>query len=186
MDSILTFSHQLLEQHIKPDDIVIDATCGNGHDSLFLAQLLRKEGKLYAIDIQEQAIQTTHQRLKGHRLEAEFELLHMGHEEIDAYFPKDLQIGGAIFNLGYLPQSDKSIITQPQTTLAAFDGILKRLRKGGIMVVVIYHGHPGGQEEKEAVVDYLSQLDQQDFQVLRYEFINQKNKPPFILAVEKQ
>ena len=95
-------------------------------------------------------------------------------------------IAAAIFNLGYLPGSDKSVITTPDGTLSAIDQILDHLRHGGIIVCVVYFGHPGGEEEKDALYSHLSELDQKHFNVLQYGFINQKNKPPFILAVEKK
>ena len=47
----------------------------------------------------------------------------------------------AIFNLGYLPSADKSVITLPATTIEAMEKICARLEKGGRMAIMIYYGH---------------------------------------------
>ncbi len=60
------------------------------------------------------------------------------------------------------------------------------LRKGGLVLLVIYSGHQGGQTEKEAVLAFTEQLPQQFFNVLHYGFINQRNDPPFLLIIEKK
>ncbi|GAB2543792.1 tRNA 5-(aminomethyl)-2-thiouridylate-methyltransferase MnmM [Gracilibacillus alcaliphilus] len=183
MHSIIHYSHQLLTEIIQPGDTVIDATCGNGHDTLKLAELVTATGQVYAFDIQDQAIINTRRKLtdKGIR---HVELIHDGHEHIDQYI-QDQPIAAAIFNLGYLPKADHSIITVPDTTITALSTLLQSLRKNGRVVLVIYHGHPGGTEEKEQVLAYCQSLDQKQFQVLQYQFINQINLPPFIIAIEK-
>ena len=94
-------------------------------------------------------------------------------------------IDAAIFNLGYLPKGDKSVVTKPQTTIAAIEDIFQILSKEGIIILVIYHGHPEGKIEKDALFDYLTQIDQEQAHVLQYQFINQQNNPPFICAIEK-
>ena len=63
---------------------------------------------------------------------------------------------------------------------------MKRLNKHGLLILVIYHGHEGGKEEKDAVLNYVTQLDQKEYHVLQYQFINQKNDPPFVIAIEKR
>ncbi len=37
---------------VRTGDVVVDATCGNGLDSLWLARAVGRSGKLYAFDIQ--------------------------------------------------------------------------------------------------------------------------------------
>lgn len=97
-----------------------------------------------------------------------------------------MELSAAIFNLGYLPKGDKSIITLPEMALKTFDGVLKRLKQGGRLVIVVYYGHPGGLEEKHAVENFAEGLDQREFEVLSYKYINPKNKPTFIIAIEKR
>ncbi|MDO5457741.1 MAG: class I SAM-dependent methyltransferase [Atopococcus tabaci] len=186
METILEFSHRLLKTAAQQGDTVIDATAGNGHDTCLLAHLVGEQGKVYSFDIQEQAIINTQKKLEEEGLAHRVTLLQQGHETISQVFNEEAVISTAIFNLGYLPKGDKSIITLPDTTIQAFEGVLDRLKAGGIMVVVVYHGHPGGKEEKDAVENYLRLLDQTSFHVLKYEFINQKNNPPYILAVKKR
>lgn len=186
METILEFSHRLLKNAAREGDTVVDATIGNGHDTSLLAHLIGDQGKVFGFDIQEQAIVNTRKKLEDEGLIHRVELLHQGHETIGDVLSEETSLSAAVFNLGYLPRGDKSIITLPSTTLQAFEGVLDRLKSGGIMVVVIYYGHPGGREEKDAVEHYLSHLDQNDFHVLKYRFINQKNNPPYILAVERR
>ena len=45
MDRILPFARNLLEKAVKPGDIVVDATLGNGHDTVFLAGLVGESEK---------------------------------------------------------------------------------------------------------------------------------------------
>ncbi|MBP2076406.1 class I SAM-dependent methyltransferase [Oceanobacillus polygoni] len=185
LKGILNYAHYLLEGSIHSGEKVIDATCGNGNDTLFLSKLVGEKGHVYAFDIQDQAIANTRKALINNNC-SNVSLIHDSHERILDYFPKDKEVAGAIFNLGYLPRSDKSVITTPDSTVSAVNAILNRLKKDGLVVLVVYHGHEGGKEEKEGLLKYLLQLDQKQFNVLRYGFINQKNDPPFILAVQRK
>lgn len=185
LQGIIQYAHQLLKDLVKPGDFVVDATCGNGNDTLFLAKLVGDKGKVLAFDVQEQAILSTKEKLEEQKL-TNVELVHKGHEFFSDYIEENKEISAAIFNLGYLPKSDKKIITEADTTIPAIRQILAHLKKGGLVVLVVYHGHPGGDKEKTALLDYVQRLDQKDYHVLNYGFINQKNSPPFILAIEKR
>ncbi|WP_087972775.1 tRNA (mnm(5)s(2)U34)-methyltransferase [Oceanobacillus rekensis] len=184
LKGILNYAHYLLEETVEKGEVVIDATCGNGNDTLFLSKLVAEHGYVYAFDIQEQAIANTKEALTFHE-RTNVSLIHDSHENIADYI-KNTEIAGAIFNLGYLPKSDKTVITEGASTVAAVDTILSLLKKGGLVVLVVYHGHEGGKDEKKSLLKYLFQLDQKKYNVLRYGFINQKNDPPFILAIEKK
>lgn len=182
----LHFSHQLLTEIIQPGDKVVDATMGNGNDTVFLAELVGKSGKVYAFDVQEQALENTQAKLSTTQWASRVELILDGHQHVDNYLPKDETLKAAIFNLGYLPQSDKTVITLPDTTRQAFDQLLQRLAPRGRLIVVCYYGHAGGAEELEAVRDYCQQLPQENYNVLNYQFINQKNQPPILFCIEKK
>ena len=174
----LEMAHDFLAQVITQEDIVVDATMGNGHDTLFLAKLAKQ---VFAFDIQEQALEKTRQRIQ----EAGFtnvELILQGHETVDQYVS---EVKAAIFNLGYLPSADKSIITQPQTTIEALDKLCQMLVKGGRIAIMIYYGHEGGDIERDAVMDYVSQLPQQEYTATIYRTLNQINNPPFLIMIEK-
>ena len=174
----LEMAHDFLAQVITQEDIVVDATMGNGHDTLFLAKLVKQ---VYAFDIQEQALEKTSQRLQEAGL-TNVELLLQGHETVDQFVR---EVKAAIFNLGYLPSADKSIITQPQTTIEALDKLCQLLVKGGRIAIMIYYGHEGGDIERDAVLDFVSQLPQQEYTATIYRTLNQINNPPFLVMIEK-
>ncbi|MFC0234319.1 class I SAM-dependent methyltransferase [Vagococcus entomophilus] len=182
----LHYSHQLLKEIIQPNDHLIDATVGNGHDTLFLARLVKGSGHIYGFDVQEKAIHHTQEKLLAENLDKRVTLFQQGHETLATALPSDIQIKGAIFNLGYLPKSDKTIITQAETTLTAVQAILERLLPTGRIILVVYYGHPGGEQEKQAVLNFVRELPQAHYNVLNYQFINQKNSPPFLLVIEKK
>ncbi|WP_174734932.1 class I SAM-dependent methyltransferase [Mesobacillus harenae] len=188
LDRILPFARNLLKKAIQPGDIAVDATLGNGHDTLFLANLVGPEGKVYGFDIQAEALFSTRSRLQEHQLLDRTVLLQKGHENINtSILPEHYQkITGGIFNLGYLPGGDKSIVTKASTTIAAVEQLLEFMPKGGIIVLVIYHGHSEGATERDELLKYATDLNQNKFHVLHYQFVNQKNNPPFIIAIEKK
>lgn len=183
LERVLQYAQTLLKSAIGNGDIAVDATAGNGHDTLFLAGLVGDDGFVYAFDVQKQAVDATLHRLLDNALEHRAVVLKDGHENVAKYVDKP--ISGAIFNLGYLPGSDHEVITRPNTTIQALESLLKLLKIGGIIVLVIYHGHEGGKKERDEVIRFVSDLPQKYIHVLRYEFLNQKNDPPFVIALEK-
>lgn len=124
----LTYSHTLLTTTVERGDYVIDATVGNGHDTEFLSQLVGPKGHVLGFDVQAAAIDSATARLKAAKV-ANVQLVLAGHENVAQYLPANQPVGGAIFNLGYLPGADKDVITQGETTLAAINGILPNLKR---------------------------------------------------------
>ncbi|KAB7666805.1 class I SAM-dependent methyltransferase [Bacillus sp. B1-b2] len=186
LDRVLPFSHQLLQKCIGDGDIAVDATMGNGHDTLFLAHLVGEKGKVYSFDIQEEALRSTQEKLTNQNIQNAS--LHLcGHQHISETIPKELhsKVSGAIFNLGYLPGGDKSIVTQANTTISAIEQLLHVLAPEGIIVLVIYHGHEEGAVERDKLLSYVKSINQKEAHVLQYQFINGANNPPFIVAIEK-
>ncbi len=188
LEGVLPFARTLLRSFCEEGDIVIDATCGNGNDTLFLSKLVGESGHVFAFDIQEQAIENSKQRLVDHHANHNVTFYHASHDELTTQLPSDLhtKVTAAIFNLGYLPGSDKSITTTGSSTIGAIEQLLQLLKPEGVIILVIYHGHEEGKREKELVMNYVKQLDQKQVHVLQYEFINQKNDPPFVVAIEKR
>ncbi|MFS0766125.1 class I SAM-dependent methyltransferase [Peribacillus phoenicis] len=188
LDRILPFARILLEKAVHPGDITIDCTMGNSFDTVFLAGLTGENGHVYSFDIQKEAIQTTAAKLKAENLQECCTLIHDGHQHLSKYIGKEHsgKVTGAIFNLGYLPGGDKSIITQADTTISAIEQLFELLAPEGIIILVIYHGHPGGSAERDALMDYVQNFPQQKAHILKYGFINQSNNPPFIVAIEKR
>ncbi|TLG79500.1 class I SAM-dependent methyltransferase [Vagococcus zengguangii] len=186
LKSALHYSHELLAQVVQPGNWVVDATVGNGHDTLFLAELVGKRGQVIGFDVQDVAIERAHERLMEAGLDNRCQLFTQGHETLDEIIASDQEITAAVFNLGYLPNSDKAIITQAETTIIAIQAIMSRLSKDGRIVLVVYYGHEGGLAEKNQVQQFVEAIPQTDYNVLQYGFINQKNNPPYVLCIEKK
>lgn len=186
LKNALSFSHELLKNSVQKGDTVVDATVGNGYDTVLLAKLVTESGQVFGFDIQQQAIEMTTQKLQAEGVEKQVTLFHAGHQDFQHYVPKTCVISAVIFNLGYLPGSDKQIVTQAETTLSAIEKIVGQLKKSALAIIVVYSGHEGGSEEKDALLNWAMALDQQDYTVLQYGCINQKNAPPFVLAIEKR
>lgn len=149
-------AHQLIAPHVRADDITIDATAGNGHDSLFLAQQVGPCGQVHAYDIQQQALQATRQRLEGAGCGIQLHLHPDSHAHLLQTLPSDYRgrVAAITFNLGYLPGGDHATTTRIDSTLSALEQSLVLLRPGGVLSVLAYRGHPGGQEEADAVADW--------------------------------
>ena len=188
LQKVIPFAHSLLHATVNQNDYVIDATVGNGNDTVVLANLIGDNGKVYGFDIQNQAITNTKIRLQENNLLHRVELFHESHNKMKEVLPENTfgQIAAAIFNLGYLPGGDKSITTKSETTIETIQQLLDILKKEGIIVLVVYPGHPEGKKERDALINYVKNLDQNKAQVLEYRFLNQKNNPPFIIAIEKR
>lgn len=183
LSSVLVFAHQLLIKTVRPGEAAIDATMGNGHDTLVLAQCTTETGRVYAFDIQERALEKTRKRLQAAAQANHVQLIADGHQHISHHVRET--VAAVIFNLGYLPGGNKALTTQWDTSLAAIEQSLALLRQHGLLLLVLYPGHEPGKAEQEAIEAFVAKLDQQEFQVLRYQFINQKNNPPYLLAIEK-
>ncbi|WP_040196550.1 tRNA (mnm(5)s(2)U34)-methyltransferase [Candidatus Soleaferrea massiliensis] len=182
MKYVLDFAKELLRDVLHEDSAAADFTMGNGHDTLFLAQLLPK-GRVYAFDIQEKALRATVKLLQEHDARRRTVLIWDSHSNLDRYIKEELDAG--IFNLGYLPGADKTVTSLPQSTLCALQKALVLLREGGVIVLVVYPGHPNGKRESDALLEFVSELDAKRYDVLRYSFLNKKD-PPYLLAIQKR
>ncbi|GAB5053215.1 tRNA 5-(aminomethyl)-2-thiouridylate-methyltransferase MnmM [Pediococcus ethanolidurans] len=186
LESALRYSHTLLDQVVQPGDTVVDATVGNGNDTIYLASAVGKNGRVYGFDVQAAGLAATKTQLVLTGLSLQTSLIHDGHEHLLKHLPENTQISAAIFNLGYLPGSDKSIITHAKTTISAIKQCLQILQRGGLVILVSYYGHPGGKDELRELQTFLHQIPQKQFQVLNYQFINQQNNPPILFAIQKR
>lgn len=189
MYNALQYSHQLLKQQIQmaPKGLFIDATLGNGHDSQYILSLKNFTGELLAFDIQSKAIENASQRVIQliNSTNKHYSFILDSHANISTYI-ENRDVQAAIFNLGYLPGGDHTITTHYQSTIKSIDSILKNLSAGGQIIVVIYSGHEEGMIEKNELLNYYSQLSQDQYQVLTYQFINQINHPPMLMVIEKR
>ena len=175
--------HHWISAHVRRGDLVMDATCGNGHDTMLLASLVGEHGRVVALDIQRQAVASTRQKLETANLLDRCSLHCLSHARVADVVPVGTLLDCAIFNLGYLPGSDKSVITQPDSSLLAHEAVVERLAPGGVLFSTIYTGHEGGQEEADRLLAWSARLPSSQFSVARHEWFNQSGKPPFILII---
>ncbi len=179
----ITVSHQWLSEVISEGMITVDATAGNGYDTVFLAAKVGDKGKVYAFDIQEAAINATEQRLLKAGLANRVNLIHAGHENLKSFVVSP--INAMIFNLGYLPGSNKNIVTQAKTTLEALQAGMDLLLPEGLIVLTVYIGHPGGYEEWLELEKYLKSLSKNLWNVIMLKFLNRHSKTPFNIFIQR-
>lgn len=175
-------SHLMVRRFLNPGDTAVDATCGNGHDTLLLAELVGDNGTVWAFDVQDTAISMTTKRLNEAGLADRVKLIHGGHEHMAEHVTGD--ISAVVFNLGFLPGGNRSIITRPETTLEAFEQALKLLRPGGIVAVTVYPGHDGGGEQR-TMDNRAARLDQRTFHSWRMGQLNVPANAPYFILVQK-
>lgn len=174
---------KIMSYYVKKGQVVLDCTVGNGNDTLLLANLVGDEGKVYGFDIQEVALNKTKNKLLDAGVQNRVILINDGHENIDKYVKEKIDF--IVYNLGYLPKGDKTIKTNASTTLESLQKAIILLSSKGLLLITCYTGHEGGKKEQKAVRDYLIALNQKEYSVLEFDFINQKHNPPILYGVEK-
>jgi len=184
--SILTratsINHDFISRLVKPGDKVVDATVGNGHDTLFLANLVGDTGKVYGFDIQEKAFEKAKNLLSEHNLADRVSFILDGHENMGKYINHPVK--AIMFNLGYLPGGEHGIITKEETTIAALKKSLSLLATDGILSVVIYSGHQGGAEEKQAVENFFKGIPKNELHVVKINHLNRQESSPYIILAQ--
>lgn len=168
---------------VRSGDSVIDATCGNGHDTLFLADLVGPTGRVWAFDIQEEAIRLTAQKLEQTGMAERVSLIMTGHETMADHVPASVR--AVMFNLGYRPGGDRDIITQPETTLSALEQSLHLLLPSGILAITVYPRHDGGNSEEQSVSQWSTALDQRSFHAWRMGQVNAATGAPYFFLIQK-
>lgn len=155
MRRLTAIAWEMVRVGLQPGATAIDATAGNGHDTRFLAECVGERGRVFAFDIQPEAIEATRAAIMGF---ANVTLIQRNHAELGDAIPPEFHgsIGAAMFNLGYLPGGDKTKTTRPDSTVMALRAAFRLLREGGIVTVLAYTGHPGGAEEAEAVAQWVN------------------------------
>ena len=186
--SLTQQAHQAVLSHLEKAHktqlcFSIDATCGNGFDTLFLAKIT--ENTVFSFDIQAAAILSTQQRLNKTSYKNKVELIQQSHANMLEYCQKRHvdaigKVGAITFNLGYLPRADKSITTNTESTIAALNAAIKLLSNDGVISIICYRGHDGGLQESNAVLAWL------DNQRLNYTIIDSTaatETTPFLLII---
>lgn len=180
MFQLLDFAKSLLCENIPSDGVLVDFTMGNGHDTLYLSKLV-PNGKVYAFDVQDMAIENTRRLLDENKVTNAI-LIKDSHEHVLKYVTEE--IDGGMFNLGYLPGSDKVVHTMRKSTELAVLGAIERLKKGAHLVISVYPGHEEGKLEGELLINMLSKLDRRKYCAMNYRIINAADSP-FVIAIEK-
>ena len=174
----------ILQAHITHGDEVIDATAGNGHDTVFLAECVGVAGKVLAFDVQAAAIAAAQTRVAAAGFQARVEFFQESHAGIDARAAAE-SVTAVMFNLGYLPGAQQRIITEAETTLKGLNCAAGRLKPGGLLSVICYPGHPGGDLEAAAVEQWFTTRAVHHWQVARYGAIATHRPAPFLLLGSK-
>ncbi len=177
--------HQSLQLSIKEGAFCIDATAGKGHDTVFLANLAGPAGKVLAMDIQPQALEAAAALVNKQGLQQQVEFVLDGHEHM-AQYAEAGTVDCIMFNLGYLPGGDHAVATKADTTIAALEQGLKLLKPLGLISLAIYHGGDTGFLERDAVLQWLKQLDHKQYTVLVTDFYNRPNYPPLAVQIIKE
>jgi len=186
--SLLKLAHQHIQNSLHSGDVAIDATVGNGHDTLFLAQQVGENGRVYGFDIQQAAIVATTEKLQHSHCLDRVTLMQASHAEMAAHIPVHHHghINACVFNLGYLPKGDKGIITQTRSTLFALNAACQLLAPRGIITILAYPGHAGGDDETARVQQWSEQLDTQHFSVDIFFSAIPSPSAPRLLVVQKR
>ena len=176
---------RFITEQVQPGDICIDATMGNGNDTILLSSLCKETGHVYAFDIQEQALAHTRQRLLDADAPQNYTLLLESHTNMDHYVQPE-SVSCIVFNLGYLPGGDHTKATQASSSIEALTRSLSLLKKGGLISLCIYSGGDSGFEERDAVLSWLKNLDSHKYLVIRSDYYNRPNNSPIPILIISQ
>jgi len=177
-------AHLFAASVLKAGDVAVDATAGNGQDTLFLARHVGPEGRIYAFDLQSGSLERTAALLTRENIRDRVRLIHAGHELMADFIYEPVSV--VMFNLGYLPGGDHSVVTTKRTTIAALQTALGLLRPGGLVTVTAYSGHPEGKEEMEALLCFCRELSGCDYRVLCTNYLNRVHDPPALIVICKR
>ncbi len=182
MPQLTDLAHSEIAQVVKPGDFVVDATAGNGHDTLFLSELVGSEGRVLAFDLQPAAIEQAQERIRnaGRENVTWFLLDHARLAEV-LLEEQITEISSIMFNLGYLPGGDQQIVTRIDSTLKAIRSGLHALGNNGVMTILAYIGHPGGLEEAEAIESWLRELDPEIYET-QFDYGNSPKSPRLLIV----
>ena len=183
MIRLLDLQKQFILAHLKEGDTAADFTMGNGHDTEFLSKTAGEKGRVYAFDIQEQAVNSTRENLKRAECPENYTLIHDSHHNAKNYIEGKIKAG--MFNLGYLPGGDKNITTMRETTMPAIKAAIEMLDRDAILSIAVYPGHEEGDLEGKMVFEYLSSLDRFTYSIAQIKIINSPTSPYFMIVETK-
>jgi radical SAM protein (TIGR01212 family) len=185
LTNILSMAKRLFDISIKENGVYADFTMGNGNDTLYIKRAC-PSGRLYAFDIQKEAVENTKKRLESENcFDENVHLIHDSHANFKKYIPGQPGLDGALFNLGYLPGGDKSITTKTDSTIDCLKNALEMLNFGGVVAVCVYPGHEEGEKEGEKILEFAKSLEKKRFDCLCHRLVNIP-EAPYIIAFQKK
>jgi ubiquinone/menaquinone biosynthesis C-methylase UbiE len=176
-----TLAQEILRPLIAPGDVVIDATAGNGHDTLFLAEAVGPDGRVLAFDVQEAALDASRVLLTEAELAGRVAFHQESHAGMESHAAAG-SVAVVMFNLGYLPGQDHALTTEAAETLSALEAAGRLLKAGGVLSVICYPGHPAGAVEAVAVERWLAGKTSAGWRVAKYGAIGTRRPAPFLLV----
>ena len=180
--SAVEWARDFIMPALAEGSLAVDATAGKGNDTLFLASAVGEAGIVYSFDIQDMALDITAGRLRQAGLDGRVRLIKDSHSLLKKYI--DRPVDAVMLNLGYLPGSDRTVVTDPVNTVQAIQAGLDLLSPGGRMSIVVYTGHPGAASEARAVAATVAAL-QDSFTALRMEFWNGPINSPHMYFITR-
>jgi len=183
MIDLLALQKQFILNHLGEGDTAVDFTMGNGHDTEFLSRTVGENGRVFAFDVQEAALASTKKRLEEGGCPENYHLILASHHRVREFVKEPIKAG--MFNLGYLPGSDKSVTTMRETTLPAIRAAIELLASDGVLLIAVYPGHAEGEAEGEEVTALLSSLDRHLLCATMVRILNSPTSP-FFIVIEKK
>lgn len=170
----------LCSAYIEKDQIAVDCTCGNGHDTLWLAKRCKK---VYSFDIQEAAISEAKRLLDDNGV-TNVELIHDGHQNVKDYVEEIPNV--IVFNLGFLPGGDKAVTTKRESSLVAIKSALEMIAVDGIISITMYPGHEEGKHEQNLILEWAKSLSSREYHCVFANMLNQSDRAPQVLWITKK
>ncbi len=186
LPTVVELASEFMARVLRPGDLAIDATVGNGHDTSFLAEQVGPTGMVIGIDIQDDALEATQSRLRSANLEDRVHLIKSDHAQLDRVIDIDSarrQPKGIMFNLGYLPGGNHAITTEAESTIRALDVATSVIDPAGLITVVVYTGHQSGVRESAQLLQWLEHRDSQSLKMLKIELLYPRSPAPWLLVL---
>lgn len=193
---IVTWSHELVREVLRPGDLAVDLTAGKGRDTLALAAAVGQTGQVVSFDTQAVALEQTAALLQQHGYTVknwfgdreisagnEIVLVQACHSSLKEILSRPAR--AVLANLGYLPGGDRALITRAESTLPALAQSLDLLSIGGRLAVTVYPAHPGGRHEAQMIDDFFATLPNDFWQVLSLRVAN-RGEAPYLLVAERR
>ncbi|MBQ9545419.1 MAG: methyltransferase domain-containing protein [Clostridia bacterium] len=181
----LGFSHQFIAAHVAEGDLVVDATAGRGRDTVFLASLVGKSGRVLAFDVQEEAIRSTEALVRANGFSDRVKTILDDHANLASYVSPG-SVKAVMFNLGWLPGGDHNVFSRPESSIPAIKAALEALCSGGAASVCIYCGKECGYGEKNALLGFFKTVDSSRFTVCVTDFVNRTGDFPIPVFILKR